>query len=183
MWKRQITNNFLSFSAIKSWAQVIPMWKVGWNCENFQLNGINDNNCISLEGKPAPDIFLVAASRFQDAPDPANVSDLMIDMYNGDILNIIDKFLVPGVWRRTKWSESSKVSRNASCDGPRLSRDRRTEKGRNSCPKNAQRFPTWIIWIAEIWEWTLNWKQIATLYNYFLPRSTIFSQSFFTNHY
>lgn len=71
-------------------------------------------------GKPAPDIFLVAAERFPDSPDPANVRTNVIDYSNRDEFN---EFLchpsVSGLRGRSEWSQGRKLSWNASCHGAR----------------------------------------------------------------
>lgn len=59
------------------------------------------------EGKPAPDIFLVAAKRFEGNPDPANVSE--VDHADLDIeFNLLTVPLpVLSLRRRSKWLSCS----------------------------------------------------------------------------
>lgn len=50
-----------------------------------------------LEGKPAPDIFLVAARRFPDHPWPEQVRCCIPVLFTFSLLNKLGSFLVSGV--------------------------------------------------------------------------------------
>lgn len=88
------------------------------------------------EGKPAPDIFLVAAKRFPETVKPEDVRKIRKTFCK--ILKILS-FTVLSVWRCSQRMQSSKVRRNASRHGARLSRHRPAEGRRYRGVQNLAR--------------------------------------------
>lgn len=102
-------------------------------------------DCEVLLGKPAPDIFLICASRFPDAPKPENV--IFWEKYTRYTYSF---FLVLGVWRCPAWVNRGFRSRNASCTSTPFGLTWRREAACNYCVEVFIRFQAWTFWIATI---------------------------------
>jgi hypothetical protein len=102
-------------------------------------------------GKPAPDIFLVAAGRFPDGVKAEDVRKLptmfAFKTFQFPLLLLI---LVLSLRGRTEWSEGCPCRRHASCDGARSTYSRESPRERHSSSEVADGLQPRGLWPAAI---------------------------------
>lgn len=79
-------------------------WKNIFDLFNHKVLGGSDPDVIN--GKPAPDIFLIAAKRFIDNPDPSKVCYNLYIFFPIIIYKFNIIFLVSCIWGCSEWCKS-----------------------------------------------------------------------------